>query len=402
MKGGFCHEFALRILLRAIDSAALKYGRYMVPLLSLSVDFYVRVFVQIFTGPNEAKKSANKTSMVYRCSGCADFKLFEFCTHSKNQKSKHPNTAIKFSLPIGPPVERKCTICGSNYRMAGPVWNGRLHDYEFIEMAKKNLEAGVHSDEEGRKRFGTYRRMRGMLYLAGEELPDCPFFFSLNEIKTALRFGTIPSADFRSAILNAGYQVSQSHTNADSFKTDAPAELIWDIILTWVRADDDKGENGDQVEEEKAEKEEKAKKEEKSEEGSGEPQDPDDEEAMESNDQGNNQSEKNGHDQGSNQINNHQGKKDRRPPSNPMILNRKVQTAISFEYNPKEMPQSKRMNLLRFQMNPTKFWGPKSFPKLSENAPDKVDKRAQNQNKRKRKREESSGGGDPLPATDGH
>lgn len=131
LKGNFCHEFALRILLRSIDQAALKYGRYIVPLLSLSIDFYVRVFVQIFTGPNEAKKSANKTSMVYSCSGCNNFELLEFCTHQVNKKSTTELTQIKYSLPNGPPVERKCTNCGSNYRVAGPIWNKRLHDYEF-------------------------------------------------------------------------------------------------------------------------------------------------------------------------------------------------------------------------------------------------------------------------------
>lgn len=131
LKSSFCHEFGLRIVLRAIDSAATKYGRYIKPLLSLSVDFYVRIFVQIFVGPNECKKSANKTSMVYCCSGCRNFELTEFCTHSVNKKSKHEHTQIKYSLPIGPPVDRKCANCGSNYRIAGPIWNNRLHDYEF-------------------------------------------------------------------------------------------------------------------------------------------------------------------------------------------------------------------------------------------------------------------------------
>lgn len=373
MKGSFCHEFALRILLRAIDAAALKYGRYMIPLLSLSIDFYVRVFVQIFTGPNEAKKSANKTSMVYRCSGCSDFKLIELCTHSKNQKSKNPTTDIKFSLPIGPPVDRKCAICASNYRMAGPVWNKRLHDYEFIEMLKKNLENGVRSDEEGKKRFGTYRRMRGMLYLVGEELPDSPFFFSLNEIKRALRFGTIPSADFRSAILNAGYEVSQSHTNADSFKTTAPVELIWDIILTWVRASEKPDE---QDAEQNGEK-------------NGDDQTEAAEDKIEDKTEGDQQD-----------VKTNQKSKKSKHPSNLMVSNRKVETVVSFEYNPKELPPSRRMNLLRYQMNPTKYWGPKSFPKMSGDVPDKVDKRALNQNKRKRKLEESEDKSSKLMATD--
>ena len=40
---------ALRILLASIESAANRYKRYIVPVLSISVDFYIRVFVRIYT-----------------------------------------------------------------------------------------------------------------------------------------------------------------------------------------------------------------------------------------------------------------------------------------------------------------------------------------------------------------
>lgn len=53
-----CHEQALRIVLRSIESHANKYGRYIKPLLSLSIDFYVRLIVQVFSGPLQAKDSA--------------------------------------------------------------------------------------------------------------------------------------------------------------------------------------------------------------------------------------------------------------------------------------------------------------------------------------------------------
>lgn len=39
----FCHEMALRILLASIESHANRYKRHIVPVLSLSIDFYVRV-----------------------------------------------------------------------------------------------------------------------------------------------------------------------------------------------------------------------------------------------------------------------------------------------------------------------------------------------------------------------
>ncbi|KHJ96699.1 N2,N2-dimethylguanosine tRNA methyltransferase [Oesophagostomum dentatum] len=52
-----CHEMALRILLRSIDSHANRYSRFIEPLLSISVDFYVRVFVRLHTGARMTKDS---------------------------------------------------------------------------------------------------------------------------------------------------------------------------------------------------------------------------------------------------------------------------------------------------------------------------------------------------------
>lgn len=39
----YCHEMAVRILLACIDGHANRYKRHIVPLLSLSIDFYIRV-----------------------------------------------------------------------------------------------------------------------------------------------------------------------------------------------------------------------------------------------------------------------------------------------------------------------------------------------------------------------
>merc|ERR1712209_336292 len=41
IKSSACHEMALRILLQSIESAANRYNRYIVPWVSLSIDFYV-------------------------------------------------------------------------------------------------------------------------------------------------------------------------------------------------------------------------------------------------------------------------------------------------------------------------------------------------------------------------
>lgn len=44
-----------------------------------------------------------------------------------------------------------------------------------------------------------------------------------------------PLLDFHSAILNAGFKVSISHTSPTAVKTNAPVELIWDIFKEWVK-----------------------------------------------------------------------------------------------------------------------------------------------------------------------
>ena len=70
-----CHEMALRILLRCIESHANRYGRYVIPMLSISADFYIRVFVRVFSGARRCKYTLSKLSNVYQCTGCDSFIL---------------------------------------------------------------------------------------------------------------------------------------------------------------------------------------------------------------------------------------------------------------------------------------------------------------------------------------
>jgi tRNA (guanine26-N2/guanine27-N2)-dimethyltransferase len=49
------HSQALRLVLSMISTSAARYGRYIQPVLSLSIDFYVRVFVRVHTGQATVK-----------------------------------------------------------------------------------------------------------------------------------------------------------------------------------------------------------------------------------------------------------------------------------------------------------------------------------------------------------
>jgi tRNA (guanine26-N2/guanine27-N2)-dimethyltransferase len=64
VKGKYCHEMALRILLHSISTHASRYGRYIKPLLSVSTDFYIRVFVRVWTSKLQVKMNPTKQSYV--------------------------------------------------------------------------------------------------------------------------------------------------------------------------------------------------------------------------------------------------------------------------------------------------------------------------------------------------
>ncbi|KAG5460707.1 MAG: LOW QUALITY PROTEIN: tRNA methyltransferase, partial [Olpidium bornovanus] len=126
-----CHEMALRIVLNTLQTSAARYKRCIVPLLSCSIDFYVRLFVRVFDSAGEVKKAARfNLSMVYVCHGCRSFTLNPLC-----KKTPLPSgNGFNFSSHLAPPVDRQCEHCGKGFHIAGPVWNGPIHDAEFVKQ----------------------------------------------------------------------------------------------------------------------------------------------------------------------------------------------------------------------------------------------------------------------------
>lgn len=99
-----CHEMALRILLQSINSHAIRYSRYIVPVLSLSIDFYFRVFVLVFDGQMKAKESLSNIGYYYICNGCKSFFQQDF------GKSEATNGNVKF-IPNNSFMPSTCTNC---------------------------------------------------------------------------------------------------------------------------------------------------------------------------------------------------------------------------------------------------------------------------------------------------
>ncbi|KAG0943063.1 hypothetical protein G6F32_007820 [Rhizopus arrhizus] len=222
LKGMFAHEMALRLVLQQLQTSAGRYKRYIVPLVSCSIDFYLRVFVRVFTSPQEVKKSASKMAIVYECSGCHAFSV-----QPLGKVSLKDNGAERHTPATGPTVNSLCEHCNFTHHIGGPAWGANIHDEEFVTKMLQHVK-------ENEENYGTSARMKGMLTVIKEEVKT-PFYWTLAGLCGTIHCNSMPMLDLYSAILNAGYNVSSSHCGRQTVKTNAPASVMWDIMRAWVK-----------------------------------------------------------------------------------------------------------------------------------------------------------------------
>ncbi|WVQ99259.1 N2,N2-dimethylguanosine tRNA methyltransferase [Kwoniella sp. CBS 9459] len=219
----YTHEAALRLVLHSLATCAARYGRYITPLLSFSIDFYVRLFIRVDTRPEQVKRLASQTGVVFTCNYCQSPVIQPFGKIIEKETAKGARMTA-FKTVAGPTATNgsHCDECGSTMHLGGPLWIGPLQDPAFA----KRVIADVTAQE---KEYKTYSRMLGMLTLAAQELPD-PFFFTANRVAKSVHAPSMPMNKVLSALLNAGYKVSRSHALAGAVKTDAPRSFIYDIL----------------------------------------------------------------------------------------------------------------------------------------------------------------------------
>jgi tRNA (guanine26-N2/guanine27-N2)-dimethyltransferase len=223
LKGMFPHEMALRLVLQMLQTSAGRYKRHIVPLVSCSIDFYIRVFVRVFTSPKEVKMSASRIATIYECSGCNAYTVQPLGKIT----IKKDNGAERHTPATGPAVNTHCEHCQHVHHIGGPAWGGKIHDKAFVNKMLQHVK-----DNEAN--YGTNARMKGMLSVISEEI-DAPLYWTLGRLTGTIHCNSMPILDLYSAILNAGYKVSSSHCQPQSVKTDAPASVIWDIFRAWVK-----------------------------------------------------------------------------------------------------------------------------------------------------------------------
>ncbi|MCJ1278032.1 RNA methyltransferase tRNA(m5U54)methyltransferase [Puttea exsequens] len=253
LRGGHAHEGGLRLILHAIATASARYGIAIEPLLSLSIDFYARVFVRVHRSPAEVKFLASKTMVVYNCdAGCGAWAI-QHLARAKEKRAKNGDILYNFTSALAPSADTRCEHCGFKTHLAGPMWGGPLHNPYFIQRILNMLPT------LDQKVYGTIPRIEGMLNIAlHESLDDLsalsppspdrpipplnpaiqsshPFFFMPSTISRTLHCVSPSDAALRGAFMHLGYRTTRSHTKAGGICTDAPWSVIWEVMREWVR-----------------------------------------------------------------------------------------------------------------------------------------------------------------------
>ncbi|RMZ86614.1 hypothetical protein DV736_g6160, partial [Chaetothyriales sp. CBS 134916] len=265
MKGAHSHEAGLRLILNSIATTVAKYGIAIEPLLSLSIDFYARIFIRVHKSPSAVKLLAGTTMIVYSCdTGCGSW-VTQPLARNQEKVDRAGGIFFKHSFAQAINSPQLCEHCNRKMHLGGPMWAGPLHNPEFIRRVLDRL------DNLDKTTYGTLDRVRGMLTVALEEdltlsttrtdiattakttaevspidtkiiprlppatLDAAPLFFIPNYVSKVLHCSVPPEDAFRGALRHLGYRVTRSHCKAGSIKTNAPFAVIWEVMREWIQ-----------------------------------------------------------------------------------------------------------------------------------------------------------------------
>ena len=255
----YSNETAIRILISFIGLIAGRMDLSIEPVFAHSHRHYSRVYVRVHVSSNEANKLVDNLGYITHCFNCGD-------------RREYPLT---FQLPLS------CSICESNNRnknerklnVAGPLWTKPIFSKRLISdvlcadrdnygarndvlsrdehvLHPKNHNSG--GSMSGDNRFTGYyseasllpsqlpcsdnsiqvssqkyfRHIFQLLHIARLELDDPPYYYTIDEVGSALKTSPPSMNSILERIVQGGFRGSRTSFRPTGFKTNASMEEI--------------------------------------------------------------------------------------------------------------------------------------------------------------------------------
>ncbi|CAD8055126.1 unnamed protein product [Paramecium primaurelia] len=212
-------ENGLRTLLYTISQAAGRLGKAIKPLISFYGEFYLRVFVHVIKDKKETHKLFSQIGNLFFCQSCQSFHVYPY--GQKEEKSYKINKK---------PIPSKCEVCGSLFKINGPVWIDEINNIEFVKKMLTNLET-KHTH------FQTFDQIIGKLtgIINQHEVSSNPYTYNMTYLASNLKCSNISKKEIYAGFQSLGYKIAQCYLQVDLYKTNAPNQAIYDIIKTWKK-----------------------------------------------------------------------------------------------------------------------------------------------------------------------
>ncbi len=191
MKGSFCHELAIRILLKRIAEVFALRDLAVEPLLCFFEGHAIKAVVRCEKAPGKATETIRSFVYANYCRACL-----------RRWMSQWP--------------AEKCE-CGKKSDYAGPLWAGKLCDDEFV---KKTIETNGKRNYEQKKQLDKTLQ----LILGENGLP--PLFYDLHDFAALLKKPAPKTAEFIEGLRENGFAASATHFSPTGVRTDAKIEEV--------------------------------------------------------------------------------------------------------------------------------------------------------------------------------
>lgn len=207
LKTEYAHELAVRILLGCIVREAASQNIGLTPLLTFSVDHYVRLYCLASEGDNKTWKSVSQLGFIIHCTHCGHRSIAKGLVPEANQ----------------------CMHCQSiDAKQVGPLWIGKLGDKSFIKQMHQSVE---------HFRLRKIRKIGVLLNTLIEELDGPPTYYDLHRLADKLNIPIPPFRDVIDRLRKAGEFCVRTHYSPHAIRTSASEHTIRELLLSLTSED---------------------------------------------------------------------------------------------------------------------------------------------------------------------
>lgn len=196
----YCHETALRLVYGALVKAVALQKFTARPVFSYAVDHYVRIYAVLERGAIKAGRGLENMGFLLHCINCLNRRSVNF------QELSHSGT---------------CEVCGSKYKIGGPMWLGKIAETDFCEEMLSLSNATPLSSNLRLIRL--IRRVQG-------EVDFEPTYYNIDLLCSRLGVASLPMNDVLSALKDTGFQAARTHFDDRGVKTDASIVELKNVL----------------------------------------------------------------------------------------------------------------------------------------------------------------------------